>query len=110
MYASIRMYVDIMFLLKSSSLGLDNTKRPTIAGKTKARRKYTVTTSRRPTQGTPKSSGFSVMTFNTFVMPSIKAGQDVGAVLMTSRFLGWRFTMGFTMGFLGIPWVHTTLN
>ena len=34
------MYVDIMFLLKSSSLGLDHTKRPTIAGKTNARRKY----------------------------------------------------------------------
>lgn len=91
MYASIRMYVDICrYHVPSQVIPRfgSKTKRPTTAGKTKARRRYTVTTSRRPTQGTPKSSGFSVMTFNTFVMPVIKAGQDVGAVLMTSRFLG----------------------
>ena len=59
---------------------------PIIAGKTKTRRKYMVTTSS-PTQATPTSCGSSVMPYKTFVITSIIPGQVVGAVLMTSKFL-----------------------
>ena len=88
MYASI-LYLDVIIIFHSSHRPLSfgsPAEIPTTAGKTKARRRYTVNTS--PTQATPKSSGFSVTTFSTFDMTSINSGHEVGAVLMTSRFLG----------------------